>query len=180
MTETKPCNASHQYKGGVNCDLDAGHAGLHRHGAVGGDWPVVYWSGDDDLATRAELVTELFALEATEASILDRLDDDAADRVRGRMLAIAQALFGAAELDARKSPDPRMRENPRRRAAREAGEPAPRPPRPGPRKPAPYKVDRKSPRVTPYKPFKVDLQTGTLRVWPKGRQNPLNPRKRSR
>ncbi len=39
-----PCNASANYNDGVNCELDHGHVGCHRHGGVHGK--AVYWFDD--------------------------------------------------------------------------------------------------------------------------------------
>lgn len=57
MSEPSACNASNSHKGGVACELDEGHRGMHRHGAHAER--VVYWSREDDISTRAELVAEL-------------------------------------------------------------------------------------------------------------------------
>lgn len=91
---TTPCNASHMYKGGVACELDAGHTGLHRHGAVGGDHPVVYWSTDEDLCTRAELIAELHAL-SRQRYVASR--SVASERCDARADAIVRTLYGDNE-----------------------------------------------------------------------------------
>lgn len=98
-----PCNATHQHNGGVQCELDEGHAGLHVHGQDRGE--VVFWGGARDLSTRAELLAELARL--TDGSAMAAFDGSVSDDamwtvavpirngMRARTRAILATLYGA-------------------------------------------------------------------------------------
>ncbi len=105
-TAAPPCNSSCGYAGGVSCELDANHDGMHRHG-VEAAREVVYWDGADraTVATRASLVTELLAwttLLAAPAIEVEagqlRLAQAAREAALARIATIATTLLGVRSL----------------------------------------------------------------------------------